>query len=255
MSEVRDKLANKKTELVHYISEYFKEVEKNLIENNLKIAKQKNIQRIEDLTTKNKSKLRHLEQLHDNLVSPEVSIDALKYVFSKNKQKLENKVIVETESLIQFENSFMPESSKVKLEFIPENIEGFFKGIANFFDVQIEIGDFTPEAGMSRMYMEGADDSISLKGASRSDPDGGEQLERTPSKKLLDKSAKKGSTATSQIGLDNRSQFLNDQKKSGNRVDRDKSPRNGNNYYGQTELVEDQRRPLSTNGNGTPILL
>lgn len=150
--EVRNNVENKRKEVAHIVNEYFKEIEKSLIDEQLLIAKQRNLQRIDDLLKRNKSKLENLERHHDNLTSEEVDIDTIKYVFSKNKQKIEDKVIFETETLIQNESSSVPDSSKVHITLQLSNLPGLYESIDSFVHVSVDMAD---------MYTDGPKDDAS----------------------------------------------------------------------------------------------
>lgn len=242
---MRDKIANQQREVINIVEQYFKEVERNVVDENLKIARQKNFQRIDDLIGKYKGKLKYLEHLHDNLVSDEVQVDNLKYVFSKNKQKLEGKIVSQTEALIQHEYNMLPESSKVHIDIVPENLTDFFSSLSNFMEIRVDFVDSVldvPQLGTSGF---GADDSIALKKDSREEKEGSEIIERTPSKKNIARSPSQASVVGSQIGLDVKGQPFKDQKVNAGKPELDKSPRSQNKYYGQNEIVDDQKRIAS----------
>ena len=169
----------------HLVNEYFKAVEKNVLEDCLLIAKQRNLQHIEDLRKRNKSKLENLERLHDNLSSDDVDIENIKYVFSKNKQKIEGKVIAETEAMIESEHASKPDSSKVQLSLQLENLPGFYEGIDNFLTVDVDLVDLYPEAGGTRMPS-AADYSINQQGRGQHDISTGNQSNRKNVKQIFD---------------------------------------------------------------------
>lgn len=157
----------------HLIESYFTEVEANLIDNYLIPAKQRDLSHADSINRSIKHKISKLEKVLDSLTGEPVPLETLRYVFSKNTEKIAFALQRETDRLVEIEGSFNPDGGQVTLGMRNDQnkLKDFYEALGELVPVNVNIKELTVDYAPSDGLNYRSADMLTEHGESRQERD------------------------------------------------------------------------------------